>query len=150
MVRPRRDAIPAGPLLLRCQCGWRVQWPPGLRNRQNGRCRWLFWLALVWAIPSNRFQTPECLTRCRIFILEGLLTVIVGIISYWTLYDFPDTAPFLTTEERAWVVHRLRYQGVSAESKKIAQANRFQWRYVKQAFTDPQIYIGLISAYPPF
>lgn len=80
-----------------------------------------------------------------IFILEGLLTVLVGILSFWTLYDFPDTASFLTTEERAWVVHRLRYQGVSPEAKKVAQANRFQWRYVKAAFIDPQIYIGLIS-----
>lgn len=80
-----------------------------------------------------------------IFILEGLLTVVVGVISFWTLYDFPDTAPFLTAEERAWVVHRLRYQGASAEAKKVAQANRFQWRYVRAAFMDPQIYIGLIS-----
>ncbi len=80
-----------------------------------------------------------------IFILEGLLTVVVGVMSFWTLYDFPDTAPFLTTEERAWVVHRLRYQGVSAEAKKVPQANRFQWRYVQAAFMDPQIYIGLIS-----
>ena len=82
-----------------------------------------------------------------IFVLEGLLTVVVGVLSFWTLYDFPDTAPFLTTEERAWVVHRLRYQGVSAEAKKVAQANRFHWRYVKAAFMDPQIYIALISKY---
>lgn len=82
-----------------------------------------------------------------IFILEGLLTVVVGVLSFWTLYDFPDTAPFLTTEERAWVVHRLRYQGVSAESKKVAQASSFQWRFVKAAFADPQIYIGLISEF---
>ncbi|KAF7508956.1 hypothetical protein GJ744_008512 [Endocarpon pusillum] len=79
-----------------------------------------------------------------IFILEGLLTVVIGVLSFWTLYDFPDTASFLSIEERAWVVHRLRYQGVSPEAKKVAQANRFQWRYVKAAFIDPQIYIGLI------
>jgi len=80
-----------------------------------------------------------------IFILEGLLTVIVGVLSFWTLYDFPDTASFLTTEERAWVVHRLRYQGASAGAKKVAQANSFKWSYVKDAFVDPQIYVALIS-----
>lgn len=84
-----------------------------------------------------------------IFILEGILTVIVGVISFWTLYDFPDTAPFLTTGERAWVVHRLRYQGVLAEAKRVAQANSFQWRYVIAAFLDPQIYVGLISEFFP-
>ncbi|KAI9676987.1 MAG: hypothetical protein M1817_006826 [Caeruleum heppii] len=36
-----------------------------------------------------------------IFILEGILTVVVAIIAFFTLYDFPDTAGFLTTEERA-------------------------------------------------
>jgi MFS family permease len=80
-----------------------------------------------------------------IFILEGLLTVIVGVASFWTLYDFPDTASFLTTEERAWVVHRLRYQGASAGAKKVAQANSFKWSYVRAAFVDPQIYVALIS-----
>ena len=84
-----------------------------------------------------------------IFILEGLLTVIVGVLSFWTLYDFPDTAPFLTPEEREWVTHRLSYQGTSPGSRKVAQADRFQWKYVKAAFSDPQIYVGLISMYPP-
>ena len=82
-----------------------------------------------------------------IFILEGLLTVVVVVLSFWTLYDFPDSASFLKTEERAWVVHRLRYQGVTAEAKTVAQANRFRWRYVLAAFMDPQIYIGLISEF---
>ena len=35
-----------------------------------------------------------------IFILEGLFTVLVAIVSYWVIQDFPDTARFLTPEER--------------------------------------------------
>ena len=31
-----------------------------------------------------------------IFILEGLATVIVGIVSYFFVYDFPDEAKFLS------------------------------------------------------
>jgi hypothetical protein len=46
------------------------------------------------------------------FILEGIATVIVVFSAYFILYDFPDTASFLTIEERASVVHRLKYQGV--------------------------------------
>ena len=35
-----------------------------------------------------------------IFIIEGLLTVLVGITSFWVIQDFPDTAKFLTEDER--------------------------------------------------
>ena len=35
-----------------------------------------------------------------IFIIEGLLTVLVGIASFWVIQDFPDTAKFLTEDER--------------------------------------------------
>ena len=59
-------------------------------------------------------------------IIEGIVTVVVGAISFFgeccscsgrprglpadpvftVLVDFPHTATFLTPEERAWVVHR--------------------------------------------
>lgn len=88
-----------------------------------------------------------------IFILEGLVTVVVAIVSYFLLYDFPETAGFLTEEERAFVVYRLRYQGQVAStttttaegpaSAKVAQSEEFQWKYVWQAFTDWQIYVNI-------
>ena len=34
-----------------------------------------------------------------IFIIEGVLTVAVGIASFWLVQDFPDTAKFLTEKE---------------------------------------------------
>ena len=64
-------------------------------------------------------------------------------VAFFTIYDFPDTAPFLTTEERAWVVHRLKYQGSTASGKLVAEADKFQWKYVKDAFTDWQLYMCL-------
>ena len=81
----------------------------------------------------------------RIFILEGLLTVIVACISFFVLYDFPETATFLTEDERAWVVYRLKYQGSKGSGKLIAESDHFQWRHVKQAFTDLQILVALFS-----
>ncbi len=91
-----------------------------------------------------------------IFILEGLLTVIVALASYFLLYDFPETAGFLTEEERAFVVYRLKYQGqvasttaaassdgTPAASSKVAQSEEFQWKYVWQAFGDWQIYVNI-------
>lgn len=80
-----------------------------------------------------------------IFILEGILTVVVAVIAYFTLYDFPETAGFLTDEERAFVVHRLKYQGQNKEdgAMKVAQDDTFQWKFVKAAFLDWQIWVNI-------
>lgn len=80
-----------------------------------------------------------------IFILEGILTVVVAIFAYFLIYDFPETAPFLTEREREFVIHRLKYQGSSAGAKKVAQHEGFDWKYVRDAFTDWQIYLSLFS-----
>ncbi|KAI0391180.1 major facilitator superfamily domain-containing protein [Xylariaceae sp. FL0594] len=46
-----------------------------------------------------------------IFIIEGILTIILGIAGYWLLVDFPDSGrsnyKFLTEKERKWVVKRV-------------------------------------------
>ncbi len=82
-----------------------------------------------------------------IFILEGILTVIVACIAFFTISDFPDTAKFLTEEERAWVIYRLKYQGSKESGQMVAEEDRFDWQYVKNAFTDWQIYLSLFSEY---
>ncbi|KGQ08782.1 putative transporter C11D3.18C [Beauveria bassiana D1-5] len=85
-----------------------------------------------------------------IFILEGLVTIVVAVVSFFTLYDFPETAGFLTEDERAFVVYRLKYQGQVTSTTsdggpataRVAQSEEFQWKYVWQAFTDWQIYVN--------
>jgi hypothetical protein len=60
------------------------------------------------------------------------------------LFDFPETATFLTSEERAFVVYRLKYQGQDeGDSNKVAQAEEFSWKYVKDAFLDWQIWVNI-------
>lgn len=78
-----------------------------------------------------------------IFILEGLLTVLVAIVAFFTIYDFPETAKFLSKEEKEWVIHRLKYQGSQESGKFVAEEEGFKWRYVSDAFTDWQIYAAL-------
>jgi MFS family permease len=78
-----------------------------------------------------------------IFILEGILTVIVAVIAFFVLYDFPETASFLTPEERAFVVYRLKYQGQQEGEDKVAQADHFEWKFVKDAFLDWQIWLNV-------
>jgi len=93
-----------------------------------------------------------------IFILEGIVTVVVAIFSFWALYDFPDTASFLTEEERAFVVFRLKYQGQQTKTSpgaenglegavmrpQVAEADEFNWKYVTQALCDWQIWASII------
>ncbi|KAK0638944.1 major facilitator superfamily domain-containing protein [Cercophora newfieldiana] len=95
-----------------------------------------------------------------IFILEGIATVVVALGAYFLLYDFPETATFLTEEERAFVVFRLKYQGLADKKRKenegveegvvsgrqghmVAEADEFKWLYVRQAFLDWQIWVNI-------
>jgi hypothetical protein len=71
----------------------------------------------------------------------------VAVIAYFTLHDFPETATFLTEEERAFVVYRLKYQDFKDEREdgavRVAQDDSFQWKYVKAAFLDWQIWTNV-------
>ncbi|KAK5653413.1 hypothetical protein OQA88_8898 [Cercophora sp. LCS_1] len=78
-----------------------------------------------------------------IFILEGIVTVLVAVGSYWGLEDFPETARFLTEEERAFVVRRLKYQGREKGGEMVAEADEFKWKYVRDAFLDWQIWVNI-------
>ncbi|KAM5356487.1 hypothetical protein ACJ41O_003133 [Fusarium nematophilum] len=86
-----------------------------------------------------------------IFILEGIVTVLVAFWAFYALYDFPETANFLTEEERAFVVYRLKYQtqralegqGEDATHTRVAEADEFRWEYVLAAFKDWQIWVNI-------
>lgn len=82
-----------------------------------------------------------------IFILEGLLTVVVALFAPLAIHDSPETATFLTDEERRFVIHNLRTQH-SADSREMVQDEaKFQIRYVIDAITDWQLYLGLFSTF---
>ena len=80
-----------------------------------------------------------------IFILEGILTVVTASVSFFLIYDSPETATFLSKEERAWLMHRLKYQGSKDSGYMVAESDKFQWRYVKDAFSDWQIYVHVLG-----
>lgn len=64
-------------------------------------------------------------------ILEGLATVFVGLFCYWMVFDFPDTAGFLTPDERLRAQRRLR-----ADNQTRAEAEKISRKYVFQAIKD--------------
>ncbi|KAH9870999.1 hypothetical protein J1614_006573 [Plenodomus biglobosus] len=72
-----------------------------------------------------------------IFILEGLLSILVSIVAYWCIYDYPATAQFLTSEERTEVQRRL-------QDDHGHLSNDFDMKYVYQALKDWKIYIFML------
>ncbi|KAK6811252.1 hypothetical protein RU639_012999 [Aspergillus parasiticus] len=75
-----------------------------------------------------------------IFILEGLLTIVVAFIAPFAIHDSPETARFLTEEERRFVIHMLRTQNTGG----AAEATEFRMKYVVDALLDWQIYVSII------
>ncbi|EXA35259.1 hypothetical protein FOVG_14018 [Fusarium oxysporum f. sp. pisi HDV247] len=81
-----------------------------------------------------------------IFILEGILTVCVGVTIPWVLPDSPETASFLSEQEKAFVSERLRLDvRVSMDHDNDGEeTNKFELRYLKDALKDWKIYLGVI------
>ncbi|EAW25661.1 putative MFS transporter [Aspergillus fischeri NRRL 181] len=81
-----------------------------------------------------------------IFILEGILTVLVAAVAPFAMHDFPETAKFLTEEERHYVIHVLRAQSTGENTLPegvLKEEEQFRFSYVIDALTDWQIYVGL-------
>lgn len=76
-----------------------------------------------------------------IFILEGLLTVIFGVASFWAVYDFPDgpKTRFLKPEEKQRAILRLKQ-----DKQASASYEAFQMLYVWQALKDWKTWLGMI------
>lgn len=70
-----------------------------------------------------------------IFILEGLLTVVIAGGAYFFIYNYPDTASFLSDSERAVIQHRLK------EDSDATEDEAFNWHNVRKAFTDIKVYL---------
>ena len=70
-----------------------------------------------------------------IFILEGLLTVVVSLIAYHFIANYPATAKFLTEEERAFIHARLK------ASTDATRHEGFTWGNVLLALKDPKVWL---------
>lgn len=57
-------------------------------------------------------------------ILEGLATVLIGIASFWMVFDFPDEAHFLSDIDRQRVLRRLK-----ADQQSSAEHEAFKMEY---------------------
>ncbi|KAG5990267.1 hypothetical protein E4U54_004142 [Claviceps lovelessii] len=74
-----------------------------------------------------------------IFIIEGALTIGVGFVSFFMVHDFPDEATFLSPQDRARVLLRLR-----ADNQHSARHEDFEWEHVWAAVRDWKTYNGML------
>lgn len=63
--------------------------------------------------------------------MEGLITIVVGVLSFRMVVDFPDTAVFITEAERRYIVNKMK-----ADGQFDAEGERFAARHVLAAFRD--------------
>lgn len=71
-----------------------------------------------------------------IFILEGLITVVAGFLSFWIIQDFPDNAKFLSDAERTVVIRRLQ-----SDNQHSAAGEKLRMKYILQSLSDWKTYL---------
>jgi cyanate permease len=71
------------------------------------------------------------------FLAAHIFSSPAAFIAYWAMYDYPETAKFLTPAERVEVTRRL-------EEDRSVLAHEFDLCYVRDAFCDLKIWSHMI------
>lgn len=71
-----------------------------------------------------------------IFIIEGLGTSVIAAISYFFIPDWPETAKFLTPDERKVLLRRLADDSAEGGMTKLDK------KAAKRVFSDIKIWLG--------
>lgn len=77
-----------------------------------------------------------------IFILEGLITILMGLTTPFILPDSPETARFLTPEEKAIIRRRLE-QDSGTSAGRVETKEKFQWKFIRSALLDWKIWFAV-------
>ncbi|GBF65079.1 transporter [Trichophyton mentagrophytes] len=81
-----------------------------------------------------------------IFILEGLATIVIAIASFWMVQDFPDTATFLSEDDRKRVLLRLAKDKQASAGHEDFKMEYF-WASIKdwKTYVSAFIYAGCVG-----
>nr|VWO95920.1 Uncharacterized protein [Ganoderma boninense] len=112
--------------------------------KKIGPARWLPLIMFVWGsiVVSMAFaknfaglmMLGGLAGWCWIFLCEGLITVLIAIILFFYMYDYPENAAFLTAAERAWLLETLKLDSAGGSKK-------FKRKFIVQAICDPKMYL---------
>ncbi|PWN50359.1 MFS general substrate transporter [Violaceomyces palustris] len=92
------------------------------------------------AYGLSHVKTADYKGWCFIFIIEGILTVVVGVVSYFLLFSGIESATFLTAEEKQYMTDRVKYDG-----NEIAMNDEFAWKFVWAGLRDWKTIFILIT-----
>jgi MFS family permease len=70
-----------------------------------------------------------------LFVLEGIITLVIGFVSYWILPDYPSNTRWLTEDERDLAIRRLGH---------AAPKEKFSWDGVKAAILEYKVWVFII------
>jgi MFS family permease len=79
-----------------------------------------------------------------IFLVEGAITVVFGLLSFFMLPSSPQSMPVLTEDEKKFIVARLQEDGSAAFNK---TEDRFSWAEVCKALVSPHAVILTIASF---
>ena len=78
-----------------------------------------------------------------IFIIEGIVTVVAGAVMPFVMPDSPQSASFLTPEEKMLIMDRLQ-KDIGEAKKADGEREKFRWKYLKAVLLDWKIYLACI------
>ena len=68
-----------------------------------------------------------------IFVVEGAITTVFGIITFFVLPNTPAQTKFLNEEQKLGAVKRLRHDALGSQANSEVDLEKFNWRWVKMA-----------------
>ncbi|CAA9963847.1 MFS general substrate transporter [Pyrenophora teres f. maculata] len=73
-----------------------------------------------------------------VYLFFGLLTIAIGLCTYWWAHDSPGEARYLSPEDRLKAVDRLKanQQGIVSHT--------FNWKHVREAFSEPKYWLYMM------
>ncbi|KAF4960799.1 hypothetical protein F66182_18252, partial [Fusarium sp. NRRL 66182] len=81
-----------------------------------------------------------------IFLIEGGVTVAVGLAMPFVIPRSSEKAGWLTDEEKRFIDCRLRLAGVRATSKEV-ESEKFSWRHLSAGLLDWKVNLGVLMAW---
>lgn len=95
-----------------------------------------------WIVSKFPSKMPVSIDEPKLslqFIIEGLLTLVIGVASPWMVQDWPEQAKFLTPLERAAVLHRLK------QDAGLGNEGEFSWNIIKRAALDWKTWLLMLT-----
>lgn len=79
-----------------------------------------------------------------IFLIEGAVTVAVGLLMPLLIPDSPEQASWLKTEEKQFIDLRLRQSGVRTATQ---EGDKFSWKLLGSTMVDWKVFLGVLMAW---